>query len=107
MRRRDFLTALAGFAADWPLVAAAQGQDAPVIGFLGVQTVDPKVLAKFHQGLERWGYFEGQNLKIEYQWASHNQQLSELAAKLVEHRVTLIVTSGSMASAKAAKDATT
>jgi putative tryptophan/tyrosine transport system substrate-binding protein len=106
MRRRDFVTIFAGAAAAWPLDAIAQVRSVPVIGFLGFQTADPRVLAKFHQGLNEWGYFEGRNLAIEYLWASDNQQISELAAKLVQHRVALIVASGGMAFAKAAKEAT-
>ncbi len=108
MRRRDFITVLAGLAAARPRAAAAQARAVPVIGFLGGQAPDHELLAKFHQGLNAWGFFEGRNVAIEYRWAlDQSQQLPDLAAELVGHRVALIVTAGGLAAAKAAKDATT
>jgi putative tryptophan/tyrosine transport system substrate-binding protein len=106
MKRRDFIKVLAGTAV-WPSVATGQGRTLPVIGFLGVEAVDPQVLAKFHQGLNERGYFEGRNVTIEYQWAINSQQISMLAARLVQHRVALIVTTGGAFAAKAAKEMTT
>jgi putative ABC transport system substrate-binding protein len=107
MRRRGFVTILAGAAVAWPLAAIAQVRPVPVIGFLGPQSRDSKLLAKFHQGLNELGYFEGRNVAIEYQWdLDQSQQLPQLAAKLVQHRVALIVTTGGLAAAKAAKEAT-
>ena len=108
MRRRDFITILAGSAAAWPLVATAQAAVVPVIGFLGSQSPDSQLLAKFHQGLNEFGYFQGRNVEIEYRWAfNQNQQLPSMAIDLVQHRVALIVTTGGMVAAKAAKEATT
>jgi putative ABC transport system substrate-binding protein len=106
MRRRDFITILAGAVAAWPSAASGQGR-VPVIGFLAPQVPDHELLAKFGQGLNEWGYFEGRNVAIEYRWArEENQQLPELAAELVRRRVALIVTTGGLAAAKAAKEAT-
>jgi putative ABC transport system substrate-binding protein len=108
MRRRDFIRILAGSAATWPLVATAQAPVVPVIGFLGSQSGDPELLAKFHQGLNELGYFQGRNVEIEYRWAfNQNQQLRAMAIDLVQHRIALIVTTGGMVAAKAAKAATT
>ena len=108
MRRRDFITVLAGFPAAWPHAAAAQARAVPVIGFLGGQAPDHVLLANFHQGLNAWGFFEGRNVAIEYRWAlDQSQRLPDLAAELVRQRVALIVTAGGLAAAKAAKDATT
>ena len=105
MRRRDFIMVIAG-SATWPVFVVGQTRNTPVIGFLGLQTLDPKNLVRFQQGLNQWGFVEGQNVAIEYQWATDTQQISALAANLVQHGVALIVASGGMAFAKAAQEST-
>ena len=107
VRRRDFITMLAGSAAVWPCVAAAVTQAVPVIGYLGSQSPDQELLARFQLGLNEFGYFEGRNVAIEYYWAfSHYKQLPTLAAKLVRRGVALIVTGGGSVAAKAAQHVT-
>src|SRR5258707_13103937 len=56
MRRRDFITALGGAAAAWPLAARAQQPDRPVIGLLAIGTASSWNLAGFRQGLKDAGY---------------------------------------------------
>lgn len=105
MKRRDFIKVLAVSAA-WPALAA-QPPALPVIGLLGAQASDPKLLAKFHQGLSRWGYREGRNVAIEYCWAvEQHRSLATLAAELARRPVALFVTTGGLTAAKAAKEAT-
>jgi putative ABC transport system substrate-binding protein len=61
----------------------------------------------FRQGLRERGYVEGQNLAIEYRWAENQlNRLPALAAELVSRKVAVIVTSGSVPPALAAKAAT-
>ena len=83
MRRREFIAGLAGSAA-WPV--AARGQQAmPVIGFLHTASPEQNVkrLAAFRKGLSDTGFVEGQNLAIEYRWASgKNEDLPAMAADL-------------------------
>jgi putative ABC transport system substrate-binding protein len=106
MNRRDFIMLFGGAAGAWPLAARAQRLAIPVIGYLGSQSPDPDLLAKFREGLNEIGYFEGRNVEIEYRWAFNQyQRLPTLADELVQHRVALIVTGGWI-SAKAAKEAT-
>ena len=69
MRRRDFMTIFAGAAA-YPRLAGAQQKAMPVIGILAFASPDnsgaQRMLAAFRKGLGEAGYFEGQNVAIEY-----------------------------------------
>ncbi len=108
MRRRDFMTVLAG-AAGYPHLAGAQQKGMPVIGFLNSTSPGPfaPFVAAFHQGLSETGYVAGQNVTVEYRWAEGiYDRLPELAADLVGRKVDLIATSGGPASVLAAKSAT-
>jgi putative ABC transport system substrate-binding protein len=108
MRRRDFITGIAGAAAALPLTARAQQPALPAIGFLSGAssgTYQPFVTA-FKEGLKQTDYVEGRNVAIEYHWAKGQfDRLPRLAADLVGHRPTVIMASGN-AAAVAAKTAT-
>jgi putative tryptophan/tyrosine transport system substrate-binding protein len=110
MRRRDFITLLAGAAAVWPLAARTQQRPMPVVGF--VDGVSPEVSANraaaFRKGLSEVGYVEGQNVTVEYHWlAGQYERVSSLMADLVRRRVAVIATPTSSVAALAAKAATT
>jgi putative ABC transport system substrate-binding protein len=81
----------------------------PVIGVLNSGSPGPSsalFMAAFSQGLSEAGYFEGQNLAIEYRWAEgHYDRLPALAADLVGRNVDLIIAT-SPPGAFAAKSAT-
>jgi len=109
MERREFITLLGGAAALWPLAAHPQQSSAPTVGFLisasaiGYERVIGPVL----EGLAEAGYVDGKNLTIEYRWADyHYDRLPILAAELVDRKVAVVFTTGSIVSALAAKSAT-
>ena len=109
MRRREFLGALGGAAAAWPLGARAQ-QAAKVwrIGMLETIVVGLNAanLDAFRKGLRELGYIEGQNLAIDYRSADgRSERFPELASELVRLKVDVIVTRGTPA-VLAAKEAT-
>jgi putative ABC transport system substrate-binding protein len=88
---------------------AQQPKRIPRIGWLEISSPNPEVLrliGLFRKGLRDLGWFEGQNLAIEYRYAEGKaERLPELAAELVRLKVDLIAThSGSPI--RAAKEAT-
>jgi putative tryptophan/tyrosine transport system substrate-binding protein len=108
MRRRDFITGIAGSTVAWPLAARAQQPAMPVIGFVSSQSPEAfrEQLRGLRQGLKDTGYVEGENVAIEYRWAENQMdRLPELAAELVRRRVAVIST-GSDAAALVAQAAT-
>jgi putative ABC transport system substrate-binding protein len=108
MRRRDFISLLAGAAAAWPITSRAQQAAMPVIGYLSGRSPEDTVREQeaFHQGLGEGGFISGTSVKIEYRWARGDyRRLSTLAAELVTRGVTVMAATGGDASALAAKGA--
>src|SRR5215472_5992760 len=96
IKRREFITLLGGAAVAYPLAARAQQPAMPVIGFLSGALPGPYApfAAAFHRGLKETGYVEGDRLPAH-------------AAELVRRQVGVIVASGGISPALAAKAATT
>jgi putative ABC transport system substrate-binding protein len=107
MKRREFI-ALLGSAPAWPLAARAQRASLPVIGFMDFRSPEGLFdrLRGFRQGLRDGGYVEGESVAVEYRWAENRlERLPELAADLVRWDVAMIVASGGLPVASAARAA--
>ena len=74
MRRREFMTLLSGAAAAWPLAARAQPDRVRRIGVLMAHAEsDPEFktyVAAFRGGLEKLGWTEGRNIRIDFRWGA-------------------------------------
>ena len=108
MKRREVIIGVVAAAA-WPVVARAQQQTMPVVGFMHSASRGPyeSMLAGFRKGLDGQGFVEGRNLSIEYRWAEGQfDRLPSLAAELVQRPVAIIVAAGGNVSVLAARAAT-
>jgi putative ABC transport system substrate-binding protein len=86
MKRREFI-ALLGGAAAWPLASRAQGERMRRVGVLTqLPASDPVVkewLAAFQDALQKLGWGQGRNLRIDLRSASDQRGLQTYAAELV------------------------
>jgi putative ABC transport system substrate-binding protein len=104
MRRREFITVLAGTVVSWPLAARAQSAAGKVrrVGIID----DSPSWDPFRQQLRELNYVEGENLAYVYLRTDGSQtQLDAAATTLVQLPVNIIVAFGTMR-AQAAQRAT-
>jgi len=98
MRRRDFIKVAAGSMAVWPIAARAQPVDRMRrIGVLsGLGENDPEGRARvaaFQEGLQKLGWTEGRNLRVDVRWGTTEAEtMQRLANELVALQPDLIVT---------------
>jgi putative tryptophan/tyrosine transport system substrate-binding protein len=85
--RRRFITLLGSGAAAWPLAARAQQERVRRVGVLmSTGERDPETqlrLGAFREGLQKLGWAEGRNLRIDYRWGAGSIELATYAAELV------------------------
>jgi putative ABC transport system substrate-binding protein len=80
----------------------------PVVGFVSAGSSDAPLGAAFRKGLNEAGYFEGQNVTVEYHYLEGQfDRLPALMADLVRRRVAVIATPAGNFAAQLAKAATT
>ena len=103
MRRRDFISGVLGSAAVWPLPALAQQQPGRVrlIGALTGVADDSESegrYAAFRQELQRLGWIDGQNVRIDVRFGEGNAaRIRKQAAELVALSPDVILTAGGLA----------
>jgi putative tryptophan/tyrosine transport system substrate-binding protein len=106
MKRREFILAVGGAAASLPFATRAQ-QNEPMrrIGVL-MSTADDREgrrrLSAFREGLEKRGWTDGKNVRIEVNWSVSNTETAGAAIKeLLGRAPDLILTSGTSATSAA------
>jgi putative ABC transport system substrate-binding protein len=101
MKRRDFITLFGGGAFAWPVAARAQqsGQMRRVGVLINAPESDPpyrSYAAAFAQTLQRLGWREGKNLRLDVRWtAADPERIGAYAAELVGMSPDLILASSS------------
>src|SRR5262245_55483698 len=87
MQRREFITLLGGAAAAWPPAARAQqpGQVRQVGGLQATAEtpVSQAQVAVVREGLQKLGWVEGRNIRIDYRFAAAPDSMGSAAAELV------------------------
>ncbi|MGD0850890.1 ABC transporter substrate-binding protein [Bradyrhizobium sp.] len=100
MRRREFITLLGGGVAVWPVAARAQAPErmrrvGVLMGF-GENDPEAKVwLSGFTQELQRLGWTDGRNARLEVRWAAGNiDRIRTFAKELVGLQPDVILAHG-------------
>jgi ABC-type uncharacterized transport system substrate-binding protein len=105
MTRRAFITLLGGAAAAWPLAARAQqGERVMRIGVLmAYAESDPEAqawVAAFREGLQKLGWAEGRNIRIDTRWATADvESIQRFAKELVALQPELAVSTSTPSTA--------
>jgi putative ABC transport system substrate-binding protein len=90
MRRREFITAIAGSAAAWPLATSAQPAMPMISELMGWPesfTLAHSWLAAFRDKLAKLGWKEGNNIRIELRWnATDPDAMKTFPKELVDLR---------------------
>jgi putative ABC transport system substrate-binding protein len=100
MRRRDFIKSIFGSALGWPRAARAQqGEGMRHIGVLMTGRINAQVrMDTIQQGLQKLGWADGRNVRIEYRWAVGDaEKVRAFAKDLVDHQPDVVVAQGSIA----------
>jgi putative ABC transport system substrate-binding protein len=95
MKRREFIVALGGAAAAWPLAARAQQDRIPVIGILRVNPKSINETEPFRRYMKVLGWEEGRNIRYQFVWADGQlERIPALAQELVDKKVDLLIAFG-------------
>jgi AcrB/AcrD/AcrF family len=99
MRRRDFITLLGG-AATWPLVARAQDRIRRIGVLSAFAENDPEArgnVTAFRQALEKLGWTDGGNVRIDYRWGGADvERIRAHAIELIGLKPDVILVSSAL-----------
>jgi len=113
MKRRHFITLIAGAGAAWPLAAHAQQQHStpPRIGFLPLgapsNSSDMSLVEAFRKGVSDGGLLEGQDVIVDIVWTQNGSDYPQEVNELIRRGTAILATAGSSASAIANKQTST
>jgi ABC-type uncharacterized transport system substrate-binding protein len=97
MRRREFMTLVGGAAAAWPLAARAQERVRRIGWISAIEFDDVQTqarLAALHRGLQKLGWIDGRNLRVELRSGSGTENLRKNIAELIALSPDLLLSSG-------------
>jgi len=113
MRRRDFVKAIAGSTAFWPLaIRAQQAEKVRRVGVLmGLSESNPEhrnLLAAFLEELVRLGWVDGRTVRIEQRWTDGDlKRASAFATELIAAQPDVILASPTPVTAALHRETTT
>jgi putative ABC transport system substrate-binding protein len=86
MRRREFITLLGGATVTWPLAARAQQPDrmrriGVLMGFPESDSQAQSFIAAFRDGLQKLGWTDGRNIRIDTRWPGFDAESRQRFAK--------------------------
>jgi putative tryptophan/tyrosine transport system substrate-binding protein len=111
IRRREFIGALGGAAAAWPIATWAQqpASNVSVVTVINARKADAAtaLAAEFRRGLSQSGFTEGKDVIVEYHWLDGRyEDLAAIIDEAVRRHVAVIATPANTPGSLAAKAAT-
>ena len=99
MKRRQFISLLGGAAATWPLAARAQTNRIRRIAVLMATSQDAGQawVTAFREGLQKLGWTDGRNVRIDTRWGVEADQLRSYATELATLKPDVILAGGTSA----------
>ena len=112
VRRRDFIKAIVGTVATWPLAVYAQPASPPTrIGFLPLgspsNSSDLSLVEAFRKGVSDAGLLEGRDVTLDVAWTQNVSEYPEEVVELIGRGAAILATAGSSASAIAKQQTST
>ena len=102
LKRREFITLLGGAAAAWPVMARGEQAErvlriGVLMGFAADDLEGRTRLRAFLQALQKFGWTDGRNVRIDIRWGGPNaDDIRKWAAELVKLAPDVILTSSSV-----------